>query len=173
MKQTWHLIGRSVDALLLIVHWGFLDACLDVIFIWDFDMLDYWWLILLHCLAYWFWFWHDLFWSLHMHTLTIVYHSAWHVDSLTCILFWLSLSMMFVSLFVLIVIFSLILCVHVDISEFCLIVCCMIAFLCVIVCCLSMWVAHLSPYLRPSSLGHFLHSGSHFCKCEALCVLVL
>ena len=36
-----------------------------------------------------------LFWSLHMHTLTIVCHSAWHVDSLTCILFWSSLSMMF------------------------------------------------------------------------------
>ena len=53
-----------------------------------------------------------LFWSLHMHTLTTVYHSAWHVDSLTCILFWSSLSMMFVSLFVLIVVFSLILCVH-------------------------------------------------------------
>ena len=25
-----------------------------------------------------------LFWSLHMHTLTAVYHSTWHVDSLTC-----------------------------------------------------------------------------------------
>ena len=37
----------------------YFDACLDVTFIWDFDMLDYWWLILLHCLAYWFWFWHD------------------------------------------------------------------------------------------------------------------
>ena len=36
-----------------------------------------------------------LFCSLHMHTLTIVYHSAWHVDSFTCILFWSSLSMIF------------------------------------------------------------------------------
>ena len=70
-----------------------------------------------------------LFWSLHMHTLTTVYHSAWHVDSLTCILFWSSLSMMFVSPFVLIVVFSLILCVHDDISELCLIVCRMTALL--------------------------------------------
>ena len=41
MKQTWYSIGRSVDAHILIAHWGFLDACLNVIFIWDFDMLDY------------------------------------------------------------------------------------------------------------------------------------
>ena len=29
-----------------------------------------------------------------MHTLTTVYHSTWHVDSLTCILFWSSLSVL-------------------------------------------------------------------------------
>ena len=28
------------------------------------------------------------------------------------------------------------------------------------------------PYLQPSSFYHFLHFGSHFYKCEALCVLV-
>ena len=44
-----------------------------------------------------------LFWSLHMHTLTTVYHSVWHVDSLTCISSRSSLSMMFISLFILIV----------------------------------------------------------------------
>ena len=51
-----------------------------------FDMLDYWWLnlialfsVLILILAW-------LFWSLHMRTLTTVYHSAWHVDFLTCIL---------------------------------------------------------------------------------------
>ena len=55
----------------------------------------------------------------------------------------------------------------------CLIACHMIALLCVIACCLFVWDAHLSPYLSPSSLGHFLHYGSHFCKCETLCVLVL
>ena len=68
-----------------------------------------------------------LFWSLHMHALTIVYHSAWHVDSLTCILFWLSLSRMFVSLFVLIVVFSLILCVYEWYILLCLTVWCMTA----------------------------------------------
>ncbi|KAL6350423.1 hypothetical protein AAG906_004374 [Vitis piasezkii] len=44
----------------------------------------------------------------------------------------------------------------------------MIVLLCVIACCLSVWVAHLSPYLQPFGFGHFLHSGSHFCKCETL-----
>ena len=72
-----------------------------------------------------------LFWSPHMHTLTTVYHLVGHVDSFACILSWSSLSMMFISLFVLIFIFSLILCVHGDISEHRLIVCCMTAiFLC-------------------------------------------
>ena len=151
----------------------YFDACLDVTFIWDFDVLDYWWLNLIALLSVLILILAWLFWSLHMHTLTTVYHSAWHVDSLTCKLFCSSLSMMFVPLFILIVVFSLILCVHDDISKLCLIACCMTALLCVIVCRLSMWVAHLSPYLRPSSFGHFLHFGSHFCKCEALCVLVL
>ena len=64
-------------------------------------------------------------------------------------------------------------CIHDDISDLCLIACRMTVLLCVIACRLSMWDAHLSPYLSPSSLGHFLHYGSHFCKCETLCVLVL
>ena len=139
----------------------FSKACLDVISIWDFDMLimltDLSWLrfpipwfyvlrwyirlrhrhvglllidrlILLSTLIpilLW------LFWSLHMHTLTSVYHLARHVDSFICILSWSSLSMMFVSLFILIVVYSLILCVHDDIFEFLLIACCMTAlFLC-------------------------------------------
>ena len=54
----------------------------------------------------------------------------------------------------------------------CLIVCRMTALLCVIACRLSVWVVHLSPYLQPSGFGHFLHFGSHYCKCEALCVFV-
>ena len=43
------------------------------------------------------------FWSLHMHTLTTVYHSAWHVASLGHIFSWSSLGMVFLSLFILIV----------------------------------------------------------------------
>ena len=37
-----------------------------------------------------------------------------------------------------------------DIFVLCLIVCRMTTFLCVIACCLSVWVAHLFPYLQPS-----------------------
>ena len=114
-----------------------------------------------------------LFWSLHMHTLTTVYHSTWHVDSLTCILFWSSLSMMIVSLSIWLS-YSRLSCVYIDdISELCLIACCMTTLLCVIACRLSVWVAHLSPYLPLSSLGHFLHSGSRFCKCETFYVFAL
>ena len=35
-----------------------------------------------------------LFWSLHMHTLTTVYHSTWHADPFVGILFWSSLSVL-------------------------------------------------------------------------------
>ena len=35
-----------------------------------------------------------LFWSLHMHTLTTVYHSTWHADPLVGILFWSFLSVL-------------------------------------------------------------------------------
>ena len=141
-------MSRSVGTHLLIAHWEFPSFhlghwhvnCVDwFILIEDSDAMIssvfHWYIRLRH--------WHAgllmidliasistlililpcLFWSLHMHTLTTVYHSAWHVDSLTCILFWLSLSMMSVSLFVLSAVFSLILCVHDDISEHCLIAC--------------------------------------------------
>ena len=123
----WHLIGRSVDAHLLIVHWGFLDACLDVLFIWDFDMLDYWWLILLHCLAYWFWFWHDC--SDHFTCI----HSPLYIAQLDMLIIWPVYyfdrlwAWCFVSLFVLIVVFSLILCVHEWYILLCLTVWCMTA----------------------------------------------
>ena len=156
VKQTWHLIGRSVDAHLLIVHWGFLAAGLDVVFIWDFDMLDYWWLNLIALLSVLILILAWLFWSLHMHTLTTVYHSAWHVDSLTCILFWPSLSMMIVSLSIWLL-YSRLSCVYIDdISELCLIACSWLPSSCVIACCLSMWVAHLSPYLQLSWFRSFL-----------------
>ena len=147
-------------------------SCFTDIFVCYIDIADLYRLILLLCLAYLLWFFPWLIWSLHMHTLATIYHSTRHTDPLVCILFWSSLSMIFVSPFVLIIIFSLILCVY-DISYLCLIACRRTILLCVIACRLSMWDAHLSPYLSPSSLDHFLHYGSHFCKCETLCVLVL
>ncbi|RVW95509.1 hypothetical protein CK203_028729 [Vitis vinifera] len=63
--------------------------------------------------------------------------------------------MMFVSLFVLIVVFSLILCVHDDISELCLIACCMTALL-LRDCMLLVYVGLTS---IPLSLTHSLVSG--------------
>ena len=191
MKQTWRLIGRSVDTFLVIAHWEFLmslETCMDIIFIWALTCW-FWWLfiligafdVMISSVFHWYIrlrHWHAgllmidlitlfstlililswLLWSLHMHTLTTVYHSTWHVDSLTCILFWSSLSMMIVSLSIWLS-YSRLSCVYIDdISELCLIACCMTTLLCVIACCLSMWVAHLSPCLPFSSLGHFLHS---------------
>ena len=44
---------------------------------------------------------------------------------------------------------------------------------CMTVCRLFMWVAHLSPYLPSSGLGHSFHLGSHYCKCETFYVLAL
>ena len=110
-----------------------------------------------------------LFWSPRMHRFIVVYRLTWHIDSLACMLYWSSLSMLSLSLSVL----NVITCVDLgDISVLCLNVCCMIVLLCVIACCLSVWIAHLSPYLQPFGFGHFLYSGSHFCKCETLCVFV-
>ena len=60
-----------------------------------------------------------------------------------------------------------------DIFVLCLTVCCMTTLLLRDCMSLVVWVTHLSPYLQPSSFGHFLHSDSQFCKCEALCVLIL
>ena len=111
---------------LLIIHWGFLDACLDVVFIRDFDMLDYRWLILLHWLAHWFWFCHAC--SDHFTCI----HSPLYITRLDMLILWLVYYFghlwaccLCISIH-LIAVFSFILCVYIDdISEICLIVCCM------------------------------------------------
>ena len=82
--------------------WRFFP-CFIAIFVWDIDMLimliDHLTLLSIVTLIF-----PCLFWSLHMHTLTTVYHLAWHVDSLDYIFSWSSLGMVFLSLFHLIVI---------------------------------------------------------------------
>ena len=196
MKQTWHLMSWLVSACLLIAHWEFLMHAW--ILRCDIDMIDYldWGF---RC-CFFLYFIARLVWYIDMSIvidcsscllgmtiLSLPDYSAHFtcIDSLlyvvwlavlfplTCILFWSSLSMMIVSLSIWLS-YSRLSCVYIDdISELCLIACCMTTLLCVIACRLSVWVAHLSPYLPLSSLGHFLHSGSRFCKCEALCVLVL
>ena len=157
----WRLVSRSVDAHLLIAHWEFLMhawmlylfgiltcwlcwlICLDWdfqyhdfmcfidIFVWGIDMLVCCWLIVLYCLAHWLWFCHDC--SGHLTCIHSPLYIIWLDMLIHLLVYYLDrpLSMMFISLFVLIVVFSLILCVHGDISEHCLIVCCMTAiFLC-------------------------------------------
>ena len=100
---------------LIYLNWDFRChdfSCFTDIFVCYIDIVDLYRLILLLCLAYLLWFFPWLIWSLHMHRLATIYHSTRHTDPLVCILFWSSLSMMFVSPFVLIIIFSLILCVY-------------------------------------------------------------
>ena len=133
-------------------------------------IIDDW--ILLHCLVYWFWFWHDC--SDHFTCI----HSPRYITQLDTLILLLVyyldrlLSMMFVSLFILIVIAF---CVDmIDIS--CTLLDCMMHD-----CPLSAWLhvaclcgLHFYPPTSKSlGLGHSLHSGPHYCKCEALCVLIL
>ena len=74
----------------------------------------------------------------------------------------------------LIVVFSLILCVDMMIYlSFAWLRVAWLPSFCMIACRLSVWVAHLSLYFPPSGFSHFLHFGSHFCKCEALCACTL
>ena len=141
------------------------------IFIWDFDMLiiliDHF--VLLSALILIFpW----LFWSLHMHTLTIVYHSIWHVDSLACILSWSSFEHD----------------VHIAIHPgSCSFLCGHEWYTCTLLDCMvhdclpSAWLhvacpcgPHLYPLTSNSlGFGHSFHPGSHYCKCETFYVLVL
>ena len=137
---------------------GVLDACLDVVFIWDFNMLDYWWLILLHCLAYWFWFWHDCsdhFTCIHspLYITRLDMLILWHVyyfDRLWawCLhhyLSWLS--------------YSRLSCVYmIDISCSAWLYDAWLPSLCMIACRLPMWVSLLSPYLQLSWFRSFLSS---------------
>ena len=111
-----------------------------------------------------------LFWSLHMHTLTTVYHSVWHVDSLTCISSRSSLSMVYIFIVFLSVYHGL--CGHEWYT--CTLLDCMVhdypSFVWLHVACPC--GPHFYPLTsNPLVFGHFLHFGFHFCKCEALCVL--
>ena len=180
---TWLHIESSraftwdIDMLIMLADYfdrGFWDSyflCASLIY--SFEILTCWlyWLIISCCLAHWSWFCHD--YSDHFTCI----HSPLYITQFDMLILWLVYYFghlwaccLCISIH-LIVVFSFILCVYIDdISEICLIECCMTTLLCVIACRLSVWVAHLSPYLPLSSLGHFLHSGSRFCKCEALCV---
>ena len=115
-----------------------------------------------------------LFWPLHMHTLAIVYHSAWHVDYLTCILFWSSLSMMFyITIRLDCRILAYLVCtwvIYPALPDYMMHDCPPSAWLHVACLCGS----HFYP-LTSKSLGldHSFHLSSHYCKCETFCVLAL
>ena len=112
-----------------------------------------------------------LFWSPRMYIFIVVYHLTLWVDSHACILSWSASIMTSVSLFILIVIScvwtwwyicTLLDCVSHD--------CPPSAWLYVVCPC----GLHIYPLTSNSlSFGHSLHSGSHFCKCEVLCCLLL
>ena len=143
------LIGDSDTVIFFVLHWyiclryltwwlwwliridrGFRDSyflCASLIY--SFEVLICWlyWLIISYCLAHWSWFCHacsDHFTCIHspLYITRLDMLILWLV-----ILFWPSLSMMLVSLFVLIVVFSLILCVYEWYILLCLTVWCMTA----------------------------------------------
>ena len=92
-----------------------------------------------------------------MYVHIVVYLVCLSVDSITCIFFLSSLSMLSLLIFILIVVFSFSLCVDMDdILAFCLTACCMTALLMCDCMLLVYVVAHLSPYLQPSSFSHSL-----------------
>ena len=146
--------------------------CFVDIFVWDIDMLDCCWLIVLYCLAHWLWYLPWLFWSPCIYGFIVIHRLIWHVDCLDYIFSCLSLCRVFVSLFHPIC-HSLYVCMS-DIS--CTLPDCMShdcpfsAWLHVICLCGS----HFYPPISNSlGFGHFFHLGSHYCKCETFCVLAL
>ena len=115
-----------------------------------------------------------LFWSLHMHTLTTVYHSTWHVDSLTCN--------------TVLTVFEHDVCITIrlDCRIFAYLVCIWVIYPALPDCMMhdyppSAWLhvvclcgSHFYPPTSNSlGFGHSFHLGSHYCKCETFCVLAL
>ena len=135
-----------------------------------FVTLTYWWywLILLIVLAYWFCSYHDCPAHFDIYVHTVVYLVVLVIDSFACILSWSSLSMLFLSLFILIV----------TACMWTWVIYLYFAWLCVAWLLSSVWLhvacpcgPHTYPLISdPLVFGHFFHSGSHFCKSEALCV---
>ena len=145
---------------LLITHWELLIS-LSLMHVWllySFEAWTYWlyWLILLFILTYWLSLLYDYSAHLDMYILVVAYlihHDM--IDSLGCILSWLSWSMLSLLDIRLDNHISCLACVDLDdIHVLCMTVYCMISLIpydCM--SCLSMWDAHISPYLKVHSLG--------------------
>ena len=146
--------------------------CFIAISIWDIGML----IVLINylvCLSIVTLIFPWLFCSLHMYRLIVVWILTWCVDSLACILSWSFFSMPSL-LHTSWLSYSRLACVWtwmIYLRSTWLPVA-WLFFSYVFASCLSIWVSYLSSYLQPSGFGHFLHFGSYFCRCEALCVLV-
>ena len=185
VEDIWCMLGFDIYSRLLTcwlwwsiyIDWRFwchdFLLCFIGTFVWGIDMLDYWWLILLLCLAHWPWFCHDCF----DHFTCI--HSLLYITRLDMLILWLVYYFdrlwawwLYRYPFDCCILAYLVCTLMIYLSFAWLRVAWLPSF-CMTACRLFMWVAHLSPCLPLSSLGHFLHSGSRFCKCETLCVLVL
>ena len=80
--EHWHVdYDACLSWLRIPMPWFFL--CFIDIFVWDIDMLDYWWLIISYCLAHWFWFFHDC--SNHFTCI----HSLLYITQLDMLILWL------------------------------------------------------------------------------------
>ena len=144
----WHLIGWSVDVYLLISHWEFFYACLEIvlghwydwlsllglpmprffpcfiaIFVSDIDMVDCCWLIILRCLAHRLCFCHDC--SDHLACIYSLLYIIWLYGLILMPVYYLdrlrSWRLYHYSSWL-----SYLVCGHGDISVLCLIVCHMI-----------------------------------------------
>ena len=124
--------------------------------LYPFTTLTYWWywLILLIVLAYWFFSYHDCPAHFDMYVHTVVYLVVLVIDSFACIVSWSYLSMLFLSLFILIVIACMWTWVIYMYPAWLYVT--WPLFFCMIACRLSVWAAHLSSYFQSSSFRSFL-----------------
>ena len=159
----------NVDYTLRVLDIIIFDACLVIVFVWGIDML----IILIDPFAY-----------PHILTLLVVWSlcSPWHVHYSCCLsrsfwhdcFSWLYIIMIVIEYAILARYSSRLACVWTWMIylHFAWLPVAWLLFFYVISCFLSVWIAHLSFYLQPFGFDHFLHFGSYFGKCEALCVLV-
>ena len=184
----WHLIGQSIGTHLSLCFY-LLDCWLHIESFW----YHYPWCMFGYCIHLRHWYVDYINWSFCLSS---------HIDSHCCMITLLIPTCIFLVLFIFFILISwffllytilitsehaIILVIYSSWFSYSWLACAWtwMIYLCfawlsiawllffyVITCCLSVWAAHLSPYLQPSSCNHFLHFGSHFFKCEALCVLV-
>ena len=187
------LIGDSDTVIFFVLHWyiclryltcwlwwliridrGFRDSyflCASLIY--SFEIWTCWlyWSIISYCLAHWSWFCHD--YSYHFTCI----HSPLYITQFDMLILWLVYPLD--RLWAWCIYLSFFLSVYHGLCGHewytCTLLDCVVhdypSFVWLHVACLC--GPHIYPLTSNSlGLGHFLHFGSHFCKCEAFCVLV-